>query len=723
LTNRNFQLYSGVYITTGFQLEGARNAEEAELPSPKSIVYPSTLGFPTLGERVSRRFHAIALTLGEIAMFRLGQSFVVGLAVCLCAVEARAGVGFQPISQDELKMTAEPLAPGAPAIILYRQIDRDDNARTSHQDEYVRIKILTEEGRKYADVEVQFDKRNQNVINVKARTIRPDGSIANFDGKVFEKNIVKGRGLKYLAKTFTLPDVQVGSVIEYSYTIDLDENQLFNSNWILNDELFTRKAQFSLKPYVGTYQPFSLRWSWNTLPTGCVPPKQGPDRIVRMEASNVPGFQTEDYMPPPEELRSRVDFIYEEGLMETDQARYWKQVGKKRNGDLESFVGKRKAMEQAVSQIVSPGDSQDVKLRKIYDRVQQIRNTTYEVQKTDQEAKRAKEKPPENVEELWKRGYGDGAQLTWLFLGLVRAAGFEAYGCWVSDRMNYFFSPITMQSRKLNANVVLVKVNGQDVYFDPGMVFTPFGMLMWSETSVQGLRLDKDGGTWITTTLPQPSQSREERVGKLKLTDAGDLEGTLTITFTGLEGMYTRVEERNADEVARKKYLEELATAQISAAAEAELINKPDWTSSETPLVAEFNLKIPGWASSAGKRALIPAAIFTAAEKGVFEHNIRTHPIYFSYPYEKADDVTIELPPGWQVSSVPKEREQDGHLILYSLKVEKTPTGLRQTRKLTVDILLLEQKYYGALRNFFQVVRTGDAEQVVLQPGEIHASN
>jgi hypothetical protein len=661
--------------------------------------------------------------LGEIAMFRLSQWVVVGLAVCLCAVEARAGVGFQPISQDELKMTGEPQAPGAPAIILYRQIDRDDNAHTSHQDEYLRIKILTEEGRKYADVEVQFNKKEQNIIGVRARTISPDGSIVNFDGKVFEKNIVKGRGLKYLAKTFTLPDVQVGSVIEYAYTIDLDENELFNSNWILNNELFTRKAQFSLKPYAGTYQPFSLRWSWNTLPAGCVPPKQGPDHIVRMEASNVPGFQTEDYMPPPDELRARVDFIYEEGLIEMDQAKYWKQVGKRRNGDLESFIGKHKAMEQAVAEIVSPGDTQDVKLRKIYDRVQQIRNTTYEVEKTDQETKRAKEKLPENVEELWKRGYGDGTQLTWLFLGLVRAAGFEAYGCWVSERMHYFFSPVTMQSRKLNANVVLVKVNGQDTYFDPGAAFTPFGMLTWEETSVQGLRLDKDGGSWITTTLPSPSQSRIESVGKLKLSDTGDLEGTLTITLTGLEGMYNRIEERNADEVSRKKFLEELATSQIAVAADAELTNKPDWTSSETPLVAEFNLKIPGWVSDAGKRALIPAAIFTAGEKGVFEHNIRVHPIYFSYPYEKADDVTIELPSGWQVSSLPKGQELDGHLILYSLKVENTPTGLRQTRKLSVDILLLEQKYYGALRNFFQVVRTGDAEQVVLQPGEIHASN
>ena len=663
-------------------------------------------------------------------MFRLGKWVAVVFAICMLAcLPASAGVGFQPISPDELKMTSEPLAPGAPAIILYRQVDRDDNIHTPHEDNYVRIKILTEEGRKQADVEIPFLKENADVVSIRARTIRPDGSTADFGGKVFEKYLVKGkfegRDIKYLAKTFTLADVQVGSIIEYSYTMDFHEYMLFDSHWILNDELFTRKAEFSLKPFVGTYDPYSLRWSWNRLPAGAVSPKEGPDHIVRMAVSNVPAFQKEDYMPPEDELKSRVDFIYEEGIVARDQASYWKDFGKKKNGQLESFVGKRKAMEQAVAGIVSPSDSPDVKLRKIYDRVQQFRNTSYEVQKTEQEQKRAKEKSTENVnaEDVWKRGYANGGELTWLFLGLARAAGFEAYGCWVSSRSEYFFSPVTMQSSKLNSNVVLVKLNGKDVYFDPGAAFTPYGLLEWSETSVPGLRLDKDGGSWITTTLPQASESRIQRTGTLKLSETGDLEGKLTVTYTGLEAMGPRLEQRNADEVARKKFLEEVLAAQIVTGSEVELTNKPDWSSSEAPLVAEFNLKIPGWASSAGRRAVIPASIFTAAEKGMFEHANRVQPVYFEYPHEKTDDVAVELPLGWQVTSVPAAKNQDAHVILYNMKVEQNPGGVRLTRKLTLDVLILDQKYYPALRNFFQVVRTGDAEQIVLQPGEIHAGN
>jgi hypothetical protein len=663
-------------------------------------------------------------------MFGSGKWVVVGVVAFLFAIHDAKAIGFQPVSPDELKMTSEPLAPGAPAIILYRQVDKDDNIHTPHEDDYFRIKILTEEGRKHADVEIQFFKENEDVANVKARTIRPDGSIVDFGGKVFEKELVKGRfegrGWRYRAKTFTLSDVEVGSIIEYSYTINFHEYTLFDSHWMLSDELFTKKAQFTLKPFNDPfYGLYSLRWSWNFLPAGTVAPKEGPDRIVRMEANNIAAFQEESFMPPPNELKSRVDFVYEEGVGQTDKDSFWKQVGKKRNGQLESFVGKRGAMEHAVSEIVSPGDSQEVKLRKIYDRVQQLRNTSFEVQKTEQEQKRAKEKTVENVnvEDIWKRGYGNGGQLTWLFLGLARAAGFEAYGCWVSGRQEYFFTPATMQSSKLNSNVVLVKVNGKDEYFDPGGAFTPFGLLDWSETGVPGLRLDKDGGTWIQTTLPLASESRVERVGRMRLSDTGDLEGKLTITYIGLEATSHRLEERHADEVERKKYLEETLKSQIEAGSEVELTNKPDWTSSKTPLVAEFDLKIPGWASGAGRRVVIPAAIFTAAEKGMFEHTNRVHPIYFEYPHQKIDDIAVELPPGWQVSSVPPAQQANGKIVDYNLKVEQSPGALRLSRKLTIDLLILEVKYYAALRNFFQTVRTGDGEQVVLQPGEMHASN
>ena len=643
---------------------------------------------------------------------------------CLCAVAVVARADSRPdVTPDDLKINSEPLAPGAAAVILYRQVDRDDNPHTGNEVNFVRIKILKEEGRKYADVEIPYDKGSSNsIFGIGGRTLNPDGSVSEFKGKAFDKQIVKGRGRKYMAKTFTLPDVRPGSVIEYWYTLSLAENYVFDSHWILSNELFTKKAKFTLKPYSSYYGTLHVRWTWFALPAGTESPKEGPDHIIRMEASNVAAFQVEDYMPPEDELKSRVDFTYTDD-METDATKFWKNYGKKLNSRVESFTGKHKAMEEAVAQIVTPADPPDLKLQKIYARVQQLRNLSYERRKSEQEEKREKLKENSNVEDVWKNGYGYGRELNWLFLALARAAGFEAYAVLASDRYRYFFNPAITDTHRLDSDLVLVKVNGQDVFCDPGAAFTPYGLLIWPETGVRGLRLDKDGGTWIQTMLPTSSMSRTIRKAELTLSETGDLEGKLTVTFNGLKAMQLRREERLQDDTDKKKTLEDEAQAYIPAASQLELTNKPDWVSSSAPLVAEFKLKVDGWASAAGRRFMLPVGLFSADEKKVFEHANRIHGIYFEYPMEKDDDISVTLPAGWRVTSLPKDAIQDQRVIVYSLKAEDNKTSVRVTRKFSIDMLLLDPKYYAALRSFFQEVRTHDEEQILLQPGNTTASN
>jgi hypothetical protein len=124
-------------------------------------------------------------------------------------------------------------------MILYRESavnEKFTNTDGASVSEYVRIKIFTQEGTDQANVEIPFFKDSSDIESVRARTIRPDGTMVNFEGKPFEKIIEKRSGEKILAKTFTLPDVQPGCIIEYKYrrrykplqTTDLDRE-----HWLL----------------------------------------------------------------------------------------------------------------------------------------------------------------------------------------------------------------------------------------------------------------------------------------------------------------------------------------------------------------------------------------------------------------------------------------------------------------------------------------------------------
>jgi len=73
-----------------------------------------------------------------------------------------------------------------------------------------------------------------------------------------------------------------------------------------------------------------------------------------------------------------------------------------------------------------------------------------------------------------------------------------------------------------------------------------------------------------------------------------------------LEALSRRIEERNEDDTERKKFLEGQVKEYNPPGTDVELSNKPDWSASEAPLAAEFDLKVPGWVAISGAGRCFP---------------------------------------------------------------------------------------------------------------------
>ncbi|MEO8019580.1 MAG: DUF3857 domain-containing protein [Pseudomonadota bacterium] len=640
---------------------------------------------------------------------RLGA---VGALLSFALVMAARADDWQPISPEELQMKSEPKAPAAAAIFLYRQIDRDDVISTEAI--YSRIKILTDEGRKYANVEIPYLQGTNRISSLQARVIRPDGGIAEFDGTIYDKPLVKARGVKMMSKTFTLPGVEVGSIIEYRYRRSMPSGWAFNSRWLLSDELFTKRAVFSLRQAINLF----LRWSW---PLGLPPDTAPPARdhgLIRLETKDVPAFVTEEYMPPEDVMKYRVEFVYEaDSSHQKEENDYWKEVGKRSNIRVERFARTNRELEQEVARLVQAGDSDEIKAHKLYARAQQIRNLSFERQATEQETEREKLAENRDADDVLEHGYADADGITWFLYGLLRAAKLDASIVLVATRDDNFFDRRLMNARELNTCVVAVSLGGSTVFLDPGVPFMPFGYLPWNETGVGGLRLDKDGGQWMVTPLRDSADSRVERKVTVKLTPSGTLEGKATVTYSGLEASWRRVSYRNEDATERRKFLEQDLEGDAATGVDVKLTNTPDWTSSEMPLVAEFDFRAEGWAAAAGRRSLMPVGLFGGSEKHKFEHSARVHPLYFMFRYQHRDELTIELPPGWQISSLPKARTADIKVASYNSSAQATNGTLSINRALVLNTIVVHQKFYDQIRDFYQAVRAGDEDQIVITPG------
>jgi hypothetical protein len=171
-----------------------------------------------------------------------------GLLVFLALVGASAvAADWPPISPEDLSMTDIKEQPGAAAVILLRE-ETDDDMNSFHS-VYQRIKILTDVGRKYSNVELPYNRRAFTIAAISGRTVHSDGSIVEFSGKPFDKTVIKGSGVRYNIKSFNLPDVQVGSVIDFSYSLRYADNRVVPPEWEVESELFQRKAYFKFIPF------------------------------------------------------------------------------------------------------------------------------------------------------------------------------------------------------------------------------------------------------------------------------------------------------------------------------------------------------------------------------------------------------------------------------------------------------------------------------------------
>lgn len=605
---------------------------------------------------------------------------------------------------------------GSAAVMLYLQADTDD--QNSIETVYVRVKVLTDEGKKQGDVEIPYVKDITHVEDIQARVIQPDGSIQEFDGQVYDKVIVKSRVLKVLTRAFTLPAVQPGSILEYRYKMRKDQSLLLNTYWDLQRDLPVKKAHFSLRRYTGaTTVPLRLHWIGISLPSS-VQPVKDKNGIYTLDMTDIPPFPDEQYATPEGWFKMTVRFIYSDDPdigLEPDA--YWHKKSTAWDGADDDFVSKRKAVDQEVASLLKPDDTPEAKLRKLYVRAQQIHNLSFDREKTEKEAKHDKSKDAHNADDVLKHGYGRGHDINLLLVALARSAGFEASLVWAAPRNRSLFHRNIRDMSELSTHLVLVKLNDKQLFLDPATLYCPFGMLSWEETGVSALSVSKNGGEFLTTTNPRSADAVTLREAALHLDPERGLLGTVTVSFQGLEALRWRLDQRDNDDAERRKQLEAEVARWLPTSATIDLAKVTGWDREDDPLVAQFNVTIPGVVTRTGKRLLLQTGLFQSNDTHPFQHPDRKLPVYFSYPFRELDDVVIDLPPGYQLESTPQTKTTRTDFALYQHFTSFANNRVELHRRFVMEGFLFLTPSYPTIRAFYDTVRAGDDDTIVLKGG------
>ncbi len=644
-------------------------------------------------------------------------------SICLLAPSLASADDWPPIDPADLALKSIPQQPGASAVILLRDENDDDTLR--FHSTYERIKILTEAGREYADIELPYSRKSFRIDSISGRTIHPDGSSTPFTGKPFDKTVQKGRGFRYNVKAFTLPDVQVGSIIEYRYTLRYDDHSLVPPEWEVQRNLFQKHATFKFIPFqfassshyvqIG-HDRIADRLSWTSYLTKDNQPKlvsTPRSEWVELAMSDIVPLLDEPYSPPTRTVKMRVNFYYTDGAKVED---YWKVESKYWNKEVESFVEHRNGASDVLAKTITPQDAPEQKVRKIYAFVAGLENRSYIPARAAQEEHALGIKPNKTAEDVLQQRSGDHDELNRTFAALVREANIPAKMMWLPDRTEIFFDPNYLNTSQLDAEVTIVELGGKDVFLDPGTKYCPYGMLNWRSAGNRGLRQsDSKNAEFGDAPLNSYNDAMIQRLAHLKLTEDGKYEGTVTIGFGGLEGMEWRRTGGHTDDEGRKKALEDAIKEWLPVGTEITLTKKPKWDDTESQVAAEF--KVSGnLATSAGKRWMMPPHVFEVNEKPKFPSAQRTNAVYLYYPYREIDEVHITLPSGVEVESLPPNDTVKTDFAAYSTvqKIE-APGIVFSRRDLVMGGMAFPNAVYKEVKDFYDKVKAGDDQPALLK--------
>lgn len=622
---------------------------------------------------------------------------------------------------EELKMTADPAAPDAPATYLFREEIVDDKLHFHRV--YARVKILTEKGKdEFSDIEIPYDRSVAQIRGVEGRTIHADGTEVPFTGKPYDKELVKRGHLKIMQKVFSMPDVQVGSILEYRYELQYDDRYVEPPRWFIQQDVYIHKAHYHFIPFDMSGSRFitvrdslgkertATRLLWYEHLPGTAKVQERIDGYD-LVANDVPALTDEDYSPPMDSYSYRVLFYYSPQFSGKD---FWKDEGKTWSKDVDRFANPSDKIRTAVAGIVAPNDTEQQKLQKIYAAVMGIENTRFTREHSAAENK-AEGLRVKTAADIWEQKRGTDDEITRLFISMARAAGFKAYAMIVTERDHALLNTGYLEWSQLEDEIAVVPVNGKDVYFDPGQRYCEYGKLNWIHADVMGVR-QTDNGPELTLTPGQSYPENETiRLAELQLAPNGSLTGTVRISMMGAEALRWRQEALRTDEDAMKKKFEDELQERVPDGVHVRLNHFLALNQSDSKLMAVVDVS-GSLGTPTGKRVFLPGSFFEARTKPLFAQQKRESMVDLMYPYVAQDRVTIKLPPGMSIESTPTDTKLPlQQFALYQIVNQHNGDTFAQVRQITVGNIFYKVEEYPQLRDFFQKASAQDQQQVVLQ--------
>lgn len=241
----------------------------------------------------------------------LARLLIIVPCLLMASGDALAGEDWKPIDPAELRMTTPVVEKDADAEAIFWEVQVDFSSEKKVFVNYVRIKIFTERGKELrSKVELSYSSKNK-IEDITGRTIKANGTIVELTREaIFASTLVKLRGVKINTKTFVMPAVEPGAIIEYRWREVRTDSSGYFARLSFQREIPMRLVKYTLKAPSDSFSGFRTK-PFNMADTPMVPEK---DKRFSYTMTNVRAFHEEPHMPPEDQVRPWLLAYYEPSM-------------------------------------------------------------------------------------------------------------------------------------------------------------------------------------------------------------------------------------------------------------------------------------------------------------------------------------------------------------------------------------------------------------------------
>ena len=655
-------------------------------------------------------------------------AFVCGICNFLTAQNYKFGkVSFEEVNQ---KVYAKDTT--AKAVKLYKKRNTyfdytQDGGWVIITEIHERIKVLNKDGLDYATKQIglyKSDASKEFVSGIKGMTY----NVVN--GKLEKEKLKKSsifkeeRSEHFDIQSFTMPNVSVGSVIEWTY-------KMTSPFWKIDDleiqediptQHFYAKVRipkyFNFKKMVkGNYpvEPKSYSATRNmriqytkakgARNNGGMGDLSVTEFITEYTLKDVPALKGELYVNNIDNYRIMVTYELSGTQFPNrpykSYANTWENVIKRisKDDDFGKQLNKTKFLRTKAEEIKMSNEGHAAIAQATFDFVKAKMSWNGNYGKYTEKG----------IKEAFEESVGNVSDINLLLIGLLRESGLNAYPVLVSTRKHGV--PVFPTLEGFNYVVACAEIDGNMVLLDATDKDMPMGLLPPRALNWEGT-LVMDSGESMKINLFPSTYSQFNTMLNVVINEDGSIEGKRSSSANNLDGYALRKICKNRSiETLTENIINDYEYDDVS---DLQVKNMEDLSKSASQM---YNFELDDGVELVGSEIYFSPLFDLAIESNPFVSEERLYPIDFIYPRSRKRIVNIKLPEGYDIASMPepvKMNLPDG-LGSFLFNISKTPTGINVMSTYKINAAIIPAHLYQELKEFYNQRVKKETEKVVLK--------